>query len=93
MTACVTEFAVINDPTGIHARPAVKLSKLAKKFEACVRLSATDGKDWIDAKSINSVMKMKAAGGTKLIVKATGSDAHAAAAALIALIQRNFEEC
>ena len=32
--------AVVRDPTGLHARPAVKLTKLAKRFEAAVRVRA-----------------------------------------------------
>ena len=35
--------AVIRDPTGLHARPAVKLTKLAKSFAAAIEIRAEDG--------------------------------------------------
>ena len=34
----LTGAALITNPTGLHARPAVKLTKLAKSFEAQLRL-------------------------------------------------------
>ena len=48
--------AVVQDPTGLHARPAVKLTKLAKQFESAVRVRVGDGGDWINAKSPTRVM-------------------------------------
>ena len=45
--------AVIVDPTGLHARPAVKLTKLAKTFAAAVEVRPDDaGAAWVDAKSL-----------------------------------------
>ena len=35
--------AVIRDPTGLHARPAVKLTKLAKSFGSAVEIRAEKG--------------------------------------------------
>jgi phosphocarrier protein HPr len=84
--------AVIQDPTGLHARPAVKLTKLAKTFEAAVEIRAADGTDWISAKSPNAVMKMKAAHGVPLHIRAAGNDAQAAVAALVALVNRDFND-
>jgi phosphocarrier protein len=84
--------AVIQDPTGLHARPAVKLTKLAKSFEAAVEIRADGGVDWINAKSPNAVMKMKAAHGAPLHIRATGGDAETAVAALVALVNRDFND-
>ena len=36
--AVICGEVVITNPTGLHARPAVKLTKLAKSFAAVVRL-------------------------------------------------------
>src|SRR6516165_9530672 len=44
---------------GMHARPAVKLTKLAKKFEAQISIRASDAAEWINAKSIAKVMALR----------------------------------
>ena len=83
--------AAIPDPTGLHARPAVKVTKLAKTFAADVEIAAGSPDGWINAKSPNKVMKLKAAHGEQLHVRATGADADAAVAAIVDLVERNFE--
>ena len=55
-----TGSVVLKDPTGLHARPAVKLTKLAKSFAADIGVRAGAEGDWVNAKSPNSVMKLKA---------------------------------
>jgi phosphocarrier protein len=82
--------AVIRDPTGLHARPAVKLTKLAKSFAAAVEIRADAG-PWVNAKSPNAVMKLRAGHETALAIRASGPDAEAAVAALSALIDANFD--
>ena len=83
--------AVVRDPTGLHARPAVKLTKLAKRFEAAVRVRAGGG-DWVNAKSPNRVMKLKARHGELVSFEAAGADAAHAVSALVALVERNFDD-
>ena len=84
--------AVVQDPTGLHARPAVKLTKLAKRFEAEVRVRAGSGDEWVNAKSPNRVMKLKARYGETVGFEAEGPDAADAVRALVALVERNFDE-
>jgi phosphocarrier protein len=88
--AWTTGEATVRDPTGLHARPAVKLTKLAKTFAAAVEVSA-DGDRWINAKSPNAVMKLKVGHGAPLLVRASGVDAGAAVAAVTALVDANFD--
>jgi phosphocarrier protein HPr len=83
--------AVVRDPTGLHARPAVKLTKLAKRFEATVRVRAGAG-TWVNAKSPNGVMKLKARNGERLAFAADGPDAAEAIDALVALVERDFDD-
>jgi phosphocarrier protein HPr len=83
--------AVVRDPTGLHARPAVKLTKLAKRFQAAVRVRAGDGA-WVNAKSPNGVMKLKARHGERLAFAADGPDAAEAVDALVALVERDFHD-
>jgi phosphocarrier protein len=84
--------AVVRDPTGLHARPAVKLTKLAKQFEAAVRVRVGTGAEWVNAKSPNRVMKLKARHGETVWFEAEGPDAVDAVDALVALVRRNFDE-
>ena len=76
---------------GLHARPSVKLTKLAKSFESAIELAAAPDGPWIDAKSIVKVMALKARKDTILHFRATGSDADVALAALVALVEHDFD--
>lgn len=91
MTAA-SATVLITHPTGLHARPAVKLTKLAKTFEAAIRLRPDGQEAWIDAKSIVKVMGLKLRTGSRLELAAEGSDAPDAVAQLRALVERNFDE-
>lgn len=86
-----TGNAVVRDPTGLHARPAVKLTKLAKSFDAVVEVRAQRSDKWVNAKSPNAVMKLKVAHGETISIRATGAGAAAAVAALVGLIERDFD--
>jgi phosphocarrier protein HPr len=82
----------ITHAVGLHARPSVKFTKLAKSFDAKTEIASTESGPWIDAKSIVKVMAMKAPEGTMLYIRASGRDADAAVATLRALVERNFDE-
>jgi phosphocarrier protein HPr len=83
--------AVVRDPTGLHARPAVRLTKLAKQFDAAVWIRSDSSDGWINAKSPNRVMKLKARHGETISFVAEGADAAAAVRELVALVERNFD--
>jgi phosphocarrier protein HPr len=83
---------LLTHPVGLHARPSVKLTKLAKTFGATVDIAPGPEGPWIDAKSIVKVMAAKVPQGTKLHVRAAGHDAAAAVAALIGLVERDFDD-
>ena len=84
--------AVINNHSGLHARPAVKLTKLAKRFNSAVRMRIGQHGDWVDAKSVVKVMGMRAAAGEMLYFSADGPDAAKAVQALLELTRRDFDE-
>ena len=77
---------------GMHARPAVKLTKLAKKFKAQVSVRVVGAAEWINAKSVAKIMAMRAAHGSTIEIKASGSDAEAAVTALVNLIASDFPD-
>ena len=60
----------ITHGVGLHARPSVKLTKLAKTFAAQVELALSPDGPWFDAKSIVKVMAAKAPKGTVLYLRA-----------------------
>jgi phosphocarrier protein HPr len=84
--------AVLVNDVGLHARPSVKFTQLAKTFAASVEFALSGDGPWIDAKSPVKVMRAKAPKGTMLHFRALGDDAEAAVRAMIALIERRFEE-
>ena len=83
---------VIHHAVGLHARPSVKLTKLAKSFESAIQIRGDGEGDWTDAKSIVRVMKLKLPEGTRLNLRADGPDADAALDALVGLVERDFDE-
>ena len=83
---------LLTHEVGLHARPSVKLTKLAKAYAARVELAASEAGPWIDAKSIVKVMATKAPKDTVLHFRAAGPDAAAAVEALIGLVARDFDE-
>jgi phosphocarrier protein HPr len=85
-----TISAALTNPIGLHARPSVKLTKLAKTFLADIEVGVAESGPWVDAKSIVKVMAVKAARGTTLHFRARGPDATAALAALHHLVTLNF---
>ena len=96
MTSNTPELAetkvLIRHHVGLHARPSVKLTKLAKTFAARIELAMNEAGPWVDAKSIVKVMATKAPQGASVFLRAQGHDAADAVAALRALIERNFDE-
>jgi len=77
---------------GMHARPAVKLTKLAKKFQAQVHVRVAGAGEWINAKSVAKIMAMRAAHGSMIEIRASGRDAQSAVAALVDLIAADFPD-
>ena len=75
---------------GMHARPAVKLTRLARQFRSRIALRVEGAAEWIDAKSAAKVMAMRAPCDSTIEFVATGSDARAAVGALTALIANDF---
>lgn len=83
----------ITHPTGLHARPAIKFTKLAKSFaDADIKVRGGSAGRWVDAKSIVKVMGLKLGCGTILEIDADGVQADAAVTALRGLVEDNFGE-
>jgi phosphocarrier protein len=91
MTQDATGSVLIEHEVGLHARPSVKLTKLAKTFRSRIEFAASIEGPWVDAKSIVKVMGSKTPKGAMLHFRAHGEDAAAAVQALIDLVERDFE--
>src|SRR5205807_1551848 len=76
----------------LDARPAVKLTRLAKSFEAQLRLRVGENGKWTDAKSVARVLSLKAPAGQTLFFEAEGPDAAEALSNITELVRRNFDE-
>lgn len=81
---------VINNPQGLHARPADLFAKTAGRFTAKIEIVRDTTR--VDGKSILEILMLAATAGTTLVIEAQGPDAEAALEALEQLVASNFEE-
>jgi phosphocarrier protein HPr len=84
--------AVLTHKGGLHARPAIKLTQLAKRFESAVWIALAEHGPWIDAKSIARVMATKTPYMATLHFAAEGGDAAEATSALARLVEGDFAD-
>ncbi|MEO4042330.1 HPr family phosphocarrier protein [Hoeflea sp. CAU 1731] len=92
MNGEATEEVIITHKVGLHARPSVKFTKLAKTFPCVIEIATSPDGPWIDAKSIVKVMAARAPEGTRLLMRANGETSLEALAALKGLVERDFDE-
>ena len=79
---------VINDPLGMHARPAGMLVKACAGFASAVTVIAPTGK--ADAKRLMALMRLAAKQGMELTITIEGADEEKAAAELQAFLTANL---
>ena len=84
--------AVLMHAGGLHARPAIKLTQLAKRFQSVVSIALAEHGPWIDAKSIARVMATKTPCMATLYFVAEGNDAAEATSALARLVESDFAD-
>ncbi len=87
-----TAKVCLRHEAGLHARPAIKLTKLAKRFASSISMSTSEQGPWIDAKSIVKVMAAKTPRGSILHFRAEGPDAGDAVSALVKLVERDLPD-
>ena len=78
--------AVLRNPLGLHARPAAQLARTAASFDAAVTVNG------VDAASVLALIALGASGGQQVAVTASGPQARAALAAVVAEIEEGFGE-
>jgi len=80
----------IMNQSGLHARPAAEIVKLAAKFKSDITI-VKDDLD-VNGKSIMGVMMLAAEHGSTILFRAEGPDADAALDALATLVSNKFGE-
>jgi phosphotransferase system HPr (HPr) family protein len=83
-----SEFTVASE-LGLHARPAGRFAALAARFDA--EITVGRGAEWVDARSVLSLLSLAAGPGVRLRVRAVGRDAEEAVAALGQLLEQPAE--
>jgi phosphotransferase system HPr (HPr) family protein len=71
---------IVNDPSGLHARPAARFVQTASRFTCSVRIR--DESREADAKSLIAVLGLAIRSGSRIVIVTSGVDAEEAARAL-----------
>jgi phosphocarrier protein HPr len=77
---------------GLHARPSVAFTRLARSFPCVIEIDVNNSGLWINGKSIVKVMGARIRKGSLLTIRAEGVSAEEAVKALKGLVERNFDE-
>ena len=85
MSEPVEATFTVRSELGLHARPAGQFVALAGRFQC--EISVGRGDEWVDGRSVLSLLSLAASQGTKLQVRAVGDDAEEAVAALGQLVE------
>ena len=79
---------IIQDPMGLHARPAAALVKACAPYASAITVSCGSAK--CDAKRLMAVMRLGAKNSAALTITCEGPDEDAAAAGLQAFLADNL---
>ena len=82
----LTRTVRLSADNGLHARPAVRVTQLVRSFHCEVEISLDAAGPWIDAGSIVKLMAARLLPGSLVHLRARGTDAEAALAALVNLL-------
>jgi len=81
---------ILYNQSGLHARPASKLAKIALKYDSEVMVSGNNKS--VDAKSISMIMALGLPKGTELKISVDGPDESDCIEEMKELIENNFYE-
>ena len=88
--AVVKKKMIVENKSGLHARPAALFVQTASRFDADI--SVTKGKQEVNGKSIMGIMMLAAGKGSYICIQADGEDAQEAVDELEGLLNRFAEE-
>jgi phosphocarrier protein len=81
---------MVSNKLGIHARPAAMFVKVANQFDSEILVQKDD--ETVNGKSIMGLMMLCAGPGSRIRVRAKGTDAGQALEALATLVDQKFNE-
>lgn len=84
------EKVVLRNETGLHARPAAELAKIAGKHQCEINLYIGEKK--INAKSILNIMSAGIKGNTEIEIECNGIDEEIALKEIVTAFNNNFGE-
>lgn len=88
-----SNFFIIQNEVGLHARPAALFVQTVAKFKAKIKVrNATRNTPFVEAKSILSVMGLGVAKGHEIELTIEGEDEQAALETIAQLIKSDFAE-
>ncbi len=79
---------VIQDPMGLHARPAGMLAKAAMAYPCQITITSPAGT--ADAKRLMSIMRLAAKAGMEITISCDGDQEEEAAAGMEAFLKENL---
>jgi phosphocarrier protein HPr len=85
-----SESVSVENPAGIHARPAVLFVQMASKFKSNITIRKIQ--ITASAKSIINILSLGIAKGDEIIISAEGKDEEIAVKALVKLVKTKFGE-
>ena len=86
----VKQEVVLKNEVGLHARPATFFIQEANRHRASIWVEKNERR--VNAKSLLGVLSLGIIRGTKITIAADGTDEDEAVAALVELIESNFNE-
>lgn len=86
----INKTVVVNNPVGLHARPATFFIQKANEFKSSVWVERDERR--VNAKSLLGILSLGITKGVQIDIIADGADEEAAIDALIALLDSNFSD-
>ncbi len=90
MEETLSREVVVGLKEGLHARPADRCAREARRWQAKVGIVCRDQR--ADGKSILDLLTLAAEEGSRLVIETSGPDAREALEALVRLFETNFNE-
>ena len=84
------EKIILQNETGLHARPAAELVKLASTFKSDVNLTANE--KTVNAKSILAIMSLGIKASTEIEIECNGEDEETAIQEIVKAFNNKFGE-
>jgi phosphocarrier protein len=89
----VIEKIKLQNGSGLHARPASDLVKEAAKFNSDISIrNISLASEWVDAKSILSILTLGVENNHTIEIKAEGIDESLAVSSLVDLVNHNINQ-